>query len=85
MLKTSKIAISLPKEDFQKIEHIRKSLGLQRSTIIDKAIKFWLKSIEKEEMIRKYEEGYRKNPESIEEIKAQELASAQAFSEEEWK
>ena len=85
MLKTSKIAISLPKEDFQKIEHIRKSLGLQRSTIIDKAIKFWLKSIEKEEMIRKYEEGYRKTPESIEEIKAQELASAQAFSEEEWK
>ena len=84
MLKTSKIAISLPREDFQKIERIRKNLGIQRSTIIDKAIKYWLKGIEKEEMIRQYEEGYRRKPESIEEIKAQELASAQAFSKEEW-
>lgn len=85
MLKTLKIAISLPKEDFKKLESVRKKLGLQRSTIIDKAIRFWLKNLEKEEMIRQYEDGYKKKPESIEEIKAQELASAEAFQEEEWK
>lgn len=85
MLKTLKIAISLPKEDFKKIESIRKSLGLQRSTIIDKAIRFWLKDLEKKEMIKQYEEGYKKKPEHIEAIKAMELSSAEAFGEEGWK
>lgn len=85
MIKTLKIAISLPKEDFEKIENIRKKLGLQRSKIIDRAIHFWLKNLEEKEMIRRYEEGYRKKPESIEEIKAQELASAEGFQEEDCK
>lgn len=34
---------------------------------------------EKEEKIRKYEEGYSKKPESLEEIKAFEKLSAEAF------
>lgn len=85
MLKTSKIAISLPREDFEKIERIRKELGLQRSAIIDKAIRYWLKDFEEKKMIRQYEDGYRKSPESIEEIKAMEKASGEAFEEEGWK
>ena len=77
-----KIAISLPGEDFEKIETVRKKLGLKRSVIIDKAIRFWLNHLEKKDMIRQYEEGYKKKPEPIEEIRAQELASADAFQEE---
>jgi len=85
MLKTTKIAISLPKDDFERIEEIRKKLGIQRSTIIDIAIRFWLKSMEEEKMIKQYEEGYKKKPESLEELKAIEKASAEAFEGEEWK
>ncbi|MCK4881821.1 MAG: hypothetical protein KAS92_02225 [Candidatus Omnitrophica bacterium] len=84
MLKTSKIAISLPTEDFNKIEKIRKKLGLQRSAVIDKAIRFWLDSIEEERLVKQYEAGYRNNPEVIEEIKAMEQASADAFGEDGW-
>ncbi len=84
MIKTTKVAISLPKDDFERIEKIRKEMGLQRSTIIDMAIRFWLESIEKEKMIRQYEEGYRKRPESLDEVKAMEQASADAFREEGW-
>ena len=85
MSKTLKIAISLPREDFEKIETLREKLGLKRSAIIDRAIRFWLNHLEKKEMIKQYEEGYRKKPESIKEIRAQELASADAFQEEDWK
>lgn len=82
MRNTLKIAISLPKEDFYKLEQVRKKLGLGRSAIIDKAIRFWFGYREKEELIKSYREGYRKKPENIEEIKAFEKVSAEAFKEE---
>lgn len=82
MRNTLKIAISLPKEDFYKLEQVRKKLGFGRSHIIDKAIRFWLGCREQEELIRRYQEGYRKKPEPIQEIEAFEQASAEAFKEE---
>lgn len=84
MLGATKIAISLPKDDFERIEEIRKKLGIQRSRVIDMAIKFWLKKIEEEEMIKRYEKGYREKPESIAELKAMEQTAAEAFKEEGW-
>lgn len=84
MLKTTKIAVSLPKEDFKRIEEVRKKLGLQRSAVIDMAVRFWLKSMEEKEMIKKYEQGYENRPESIEELKAMEQGAAEAFEEEGW-
>ncbi len=82
MRNTLKIAISLPKEDFYKLEQIRKKLGFGRSTIIDKAIRFWLNHREQAELVKRYQEGYRKKPESIQEIEAFEKASAEAFKSE---
>lgn len=85
MIKTSKIAISLPQEDLEKIEKVRKKMGLQRSVVIDKAIRFWLKHLEQQDMIRKYEAGYTTNPESVKEIEVLEKMSAAASEEEGWK
>lgn len=82
MQNTLKITISLPKEDFSKIEVLRKKLSLGRSNIIERAIKFWLGRLEQEELIRRYEAGYRQKPESVQELKAMEKASAEAFKEE---
>lgn len=82
MRNTLKIAISLPKEDFYKIEKIRRKLGFGRSALIDKAVRFWLGRLEQEELIERYQQGYRDKPESIQEIKAIEKASAEAFKEE---
>lgn len=84
MIKASKIAISLPAEDLRKIEVIRKKSGLQRSAIIDQAIRFWLRHLEEDEKIKRYEAGYAQKPESIEEIEALEQLSADAFKEEGW-
>lgn len=82
MRNTLKIAISLPKEDFNKLEQIRKKLGFGRSAIIDKAIRFWLGYRAQEDSIKRYQEGYRKKPESTQEIETFEKASAEAFREE---
>ena len=82
MIKATKIAISLPTEDLKRIEEIRKESGVQRSVLIDEAIRFWLNNRDKEKMIEQYEQGYRNHPESLEEIKAMEALSADAFAEE---
>jgi metal-responsive CopG/Arc/MetJ family transcriptional regulator len=85
MIKTSKIAISLPQEDLERIEKIRRKMGLQRSVVIDKAIRFWLKHLDEQDMIKQYEAGYMTNPESVKEIEALEKMSAVAAEEEGWK
>ena len=85
MIKATKIAISLPTEDLKRIEKIRKELGAQRSALIDTAIRFWLDNRDKDKMIEQYEAGYRHYPEPIDEIKALEELSANAFAEEGWK
>ena len=78
-----KIAISLPKKDFDRLEKTRKKLGFGRSAIIDRAIRFLLDKIEQEDLIKRYEHGYKKHPENIQEIKAWEKEYANAFAEEE--
>ena len=85
MINCTKIAISLPTEDLNRLEKIRKELGAQRSALIDMAIRFWLDNMDKQKMIKQYEEGYRQHPESVEEIKVMEQLSADAFNEEGWK
>lgn len=82
MRKTEKIAISLPKEDLEAVERVRKKMGFERSAVIDKAIRFWLSSLEQKEAVQRYIEGYRKKPEDVQELKAMETAAAEAFEEE---
>ena len=82
MIKSTKIAISLPTEDLNRIEKIRKESGFQRSLLIYTAIRFWLDNRDKQAMVEQYEEGYRRKPESVDEIKAMEELSADAFKEE---
>ena len=81
MIKTMKIAVSIPKEDFEKIESVRKKSKLHRSAIIHKAIRYYFKNMEEQELIKQYEEGYRKKPESLKEIGAAEKSSMDAFKE----
>lgn len=82
---STKIGISLPEEDFEKIERVRKKLGVNRSKLIDRAINFWFENRNREEKIKEYQEGYKRKPESLEETEALEEASAEAFQEEGWK
>lgn len=64
-----KIAISMPKKDFKLLEAIRKRMKISRSALIDRAIHYWLTKKEEEEMVRQYIDGYKRHPETPEEIK----------------
>lgn len=79
-----KLAISISDEDFSAIETIRKKEGLTRSGVITEAIRLLRCKEEKERLIRLYEEGYRKHPESVAEIMAGEKAVLDVLSKEDW-
>jgi metal-responsive CopG/Arc/MetJ family transcriptional regulator len=85
MSKAVKLAISINNEDFKTIEAIRKKEGITRSGIITEAIRLLRDKTEKERLIRLYEEGYRKHPEKLPEIKAIEKASIEVLPEEDWR
>lgn len=79
-----KLAISISDEDFSAIENIRKKEGLTRSGVITEAIHLLRNKEEKERLVRLYEEGYRKQPEKLPEIKALEKISLDVLSAEDW-
>jgi len=82
---TVKIAISLPKQEYKLLEKIRHRLGISRSAMIDKAVCFWLKRRQDEELVKKYEDSYRKRPENVSEIMGWEKAGMEAVEEGGWR
>lgn len=82
---TVKIAISLPKQEYQFLEKFRRRLGISRSAMIDKAVCFWLKRQQEEELVKKYEDSYREKPENVSEIMAGEKAGMEALKEGGWR
>lgn len=84
MRKSVKFAVSIPDEEFEQLESLRKNTGLTRSQFIREAIKLWREEKEKQRLIEIYVEGYRKIPENLAAAEAWERASLSAFAPEEW-
>ena len=84
MPKAVKLAISISSDDYKTIETIRKQEGITRSGVVAEAIRLLRDKAEKERLIRLYEEGYRRHPEYLPEIKAKEKASLEVLSQEDW-
>ncbi|MFQ5794982.1 MAG: ribbon-helix-helix protein, CopG family [Candidatus Bipolaricaulia bacterium] len=81
---TVKVAVSLPKEEFQAVEQLRKQLEISRSALITEAIRYWLNAKQKEEEIRHYIEGYQRYPETAEEISEVATIAQKTLMAEEW-
>jgi metal-responsive CopG/Arc/MetJ family transcriptional regulator len=75
MAATKKIAISLPKALAQQVESLRRVSGESRSAFIRRALELSLKRREQQQLVARYLEGYRRQPETPKEI-AGALASA---------
>ncbi|MCJ7579121.1 MAG: ribbon-helix-helix protein, CopG family [Candidatus Aminicenantes bacterium] len=82
MAKAVKFAVSIPSNEFNELEAIRKKKGLSRSEFVREAIKLWKEEKEKKKLIKIYEEGYKRVPENLATIEAWERASLSSFSEE---
>ncbi|MBI5245116.1 MAG: hypothetical protein HY922_15750 [Elusimicrobia bacterium] len=78
-------AISLPWDQYQRIEALRKKLGLSRSSIFQKALNSILKYYQDRESIRQYLAGYCRDPENTAETQAMAQAAADAFQAEDLK
>jgi metal-responsive CopG/Arc/MetJ family transcriptional regulator len=85
MPKAVKLAISISADDYRAIEAIRKEDGSTRSGVVSEAIRLLRDKAEKERLIRLYEEGYKKHPEKLPEIKAREKASLDILAPEDWR
>lgn len=79
---TIKTALSLPKEQFMRLEKIRKQKGLSRSALIQRLIAAYLKQADEQNLVKEYVAGYGCSPEDIAESEALAKAAAEAFEEE---
>lgn len=64
---TAKIAVSLPEQLYRSLESARRRTGKTRSAIVQEALRDWLRQRVQAELVRDYEEGYRRQPESARE------------------
>lgn len=83
--KTVKVAVSLPRKEYQQVEKTRKRLRISRSAVIGEALRHWVAAGHEQEKISAYLEGYRRFPETIREQKLFELLSGEVLAAEEWK
>lgn len=81
---TIKTAISIPREEFEFIEAMRKKTGKSRSRILVEALHSWMAGRRTEELEDVYEAGYRKKPESLVEVNAFLNASRPVWGRERW-
>ena len=80
----TKVAVSLPADLYQAIEQARKKTGKSRSSVMQDALRHWLKQQAQNILIREYEAGYRRKPEGKREIKAAQAAAVRLLAAEEW-
>ena len=85
MPKTAKVAISLPQDILNNIEKERKARGESRSEFVRKAVEKELKGEKESSAIRAYIQGYKKMPETTEEIEMAQQTSLVVLSAEPWK
>ncbi len=81
---TSKVAVSIPNDLFRAVEAARRKRGQSRSAVVQEALRLWVKREAEALLVREYEAGYRRKPESRREIEAAQAAALRALSEQEW-
>ena len=80
----TKVAVSLPDDLYRAVEQARKKSGKSRSAVMQDALHHWLRQQEQAVLIREYETGYQKKPESKQEVKAAEASAVRLLVTEDW-
>src|SRR5882724_9594416 len=79
-----KTAITVPGEDYQRVEQIRKRHGISRSEVFALALKELFKSFKRKDLEERYVKGYLKRPEKTVELGAWIKKSLRSVEPEEW-
>ena len=80
----TKVAVSLPDDLYRAVEQACKKSGKSRSAVMQDALHHWLRQQEQAVLIREYEAGYQKKPESKQEVNAAEASAARLLAAEDW-
>ena len=67
---TAKVAVSLPDELFRALESARRRARKTRSSVVQEALRDWLRRQARAELVRDYEEGYRRSSETTREVES---------------
>ncbi len=79
-----KVAVTIPSEDFQRLEKLRKKLKSTRSELVASAVRGLIAASEQQQLIDQYVEGYKKVPEQKGLLKALENIQSLSVAEESW-
>lgn len=79
-----KMAISLPDDQAEAVERIRRRRAVPRSRVISEAIGLYLADEARREAVDTYVDGYRRIPEDDGEARAYAAAGSAAMGSEEW-
>jgi metal-responsive CopG/Arc/MetJ family transcriptional regulator len=80
-----KVAVTVPAELFRELEGVRKRRAQSRSAAVQEALRQWLRTHKQTMLVREYEAGYRRRPETRREIdEALETSIGLLRDEDEW-
>lgn len=82
--KTSKVAVSVPKEKLQAVEQWRHTLGLTRSAVFTEALSLWLRQKEEQKLEERYLKGYQRKPERVIDVEPLFRTGLSSFTPEHW-
>ena len=84
MVKSTKVAISLPEDILKTIEKERRARGESRSAFFRNVIEKYLKQEKESKDVEAYIQGYTTKPELAEEVEAIHQAGVNILAEESW-
>jgi metal-responsive CopG/Arc/MetJ family transcriptional regulator len=82
--KTAKVAISMPASTLAAIEQARQATGESRSQFMRRAVEEAISRERERRLVEQYIEGYRRYPESDEEIALADVGVKTVFAENPW-
>jgi len=84
MIKFIKTAITVPIDQFRRVELIRKRRGLSRSEVFAMALDALFKALDRKRLEERYVQGYQRHPERPAELGPWVIRSLQGAEQEDW-
>ncbi|MEA3506045.1 MAG: hypothetical protein U9R36_00900 [Elusimicrobiota bacterium] len=80
-MSTKRLIVTIPEEDYKRLEREKKEKGINRSKFVSNIIETFFQYEDEEKKEIQYVSGYKKKPEKVKEIESFEKAAAEVIGE----
>jgi len=80
-MNTARLIVTIPKDEYERIEREKKEKGMSRSAFVHQIIEFFFRREDMAKKEEKYIAGYKKKPEDTKEITALEKLAVETMGE----